>query len=45
MVPLEEIDPNNMETLGKAWETAGNEHFIFLFLAHALGSLVGAIVV
>lgn len=44
VMPLEGVDPNNMEAVGKALETAGNEYFIFPFLAHALGTLVGAIV-
>jgi len=42
--PLEGVDPNDMEALAAAMPNAGFEHFIFPFLAHALGTLVGALV-
>ncbi|MBA5629917.1 hypothetical protein [Moheibacter lacus] len=38
------IDPNDMEGLANALHTLGGEYFIFPFLAHAVGTLVGAIV-
>ena len=40
--PIEGIDPNDMEALAAVIPTLGNEFFIFPFLAHALGTLVGA---
>lgn len=42
--PLEGVDLNDMEALAEAMSTAGSEHFIFPFLGHALGTLVGAFV-
>lgn len=40
--PIEGVDPNDMEALAEAMPTLGMKHFIFPFLAHALGTLVGA---
>ena len=42
--PIEGIDPSDMEALAQIMPTLGNEYFIFPFLAHALGTLVGAAV-
>lgn len=42
LYPLEGIDPNDMDALAELMPTLGAEHFIFPFLAHALGTLVGA---
>ena len=42
VTPIEGIDPNNMEALAEVMPTLGYEYFIFPFLAHALGTLVGA---
>ena len=42
--PIEGVDINDMETLAAVMPTLGNEYFIFPFLAHALGTLVGAII-
>jgi hypothetical protein len=39
----ENLDPEDFEAFKAAMSTAGNEHFIFPFLAHAIGTLVGAI--
>ncbi|MBX2965755.1 MAG: hypothetical protein KF845_06390 [Cyclobacteriaceae bacterium] len=44
VLPLEGIDPNDMEALAAAMPTLEFKYFIFPFLAHALGTLVGAIV-
>jgi len=44
LIPIEGIDPNNMEELISVMPTLSYEYFIFPFLAHALGTLVGAIV-
>lgn len=38
----ENLDPEDFEAFKAAMATAGNEHFIFPFLAHAVGTLVGA---
>lgn len=43
-IPIEGIDPNDMEALAEVMPTLGFEYFIFPFLGHALGTLVGAIV-
>ncbi|MEQ8712112.1 MAG: hypothetical protein RIC80_03795 [Cyclobacteriaceae bacterium] len=40
--PIDGIDPNDMEALAAVMPSLGPEHFIFPFLAHALGTLVGA---
>ncbi len=42
--PLEGVDVSDLEALGEALSTAGAEHFIFPYLAHALGTLVGALI-
>jgi len=44
LLPIEGIDPNNMEALVTVMPTLSYEYFIFPFLAHALGTLAGAIV-
>ena len=44
LLPIEGIDPNNIEALVKVMPTLSYEYFIFPFLAHALGTLAGAIV-
>ena len=41
--PIEGVDLNDMEALAKAMPDFSAENFIFPFLAHALGTLVGAI--
>jgi len=41
---IEGIDANNMEALANVMPTLPFNHFIFPFLAHALGTLVGAII-
>lgn len=41
--PPEGVDVNNMESLSKGMALFEPKHFIMPFLAHALGSLVGAI--
>lgn len=42
--PIEGIDPNDMDALAAVMPSLGFEHFIFPFLAHALGTLVGAVI-
>jgi hypothetical protein len=44
LVPLNiQVDPNDMDAFAKAMENAELKHYIFPFLAHALGTLAGAI--
>ena len=40
--PIEGVDLNDMDAFAEIMPTLDNEHFIFPFLAHALGTLVGA---
>ena len=40
--PPEGVDPTNMENLKASMHLFEAKHFIFPFLAHALGALVGA---
>lgn len=42
LYPIEGLDPNDMEAFAEIMPTLSAEHFIFPFLAHALGALVGA---
>lgn len=42
--PIEGINPNDMEALAAVMPNLTNEHFIFPLLAHALGTLVGAMI-
>ena len=42
--PLEGVDINDMDALASVMPTLSYEYFIFPFLAHALGTLSGAMV-
>ena len=42
LIPIEGIDPNDMSALVEVMPTLDFKYFIFPFLAHALGTLVGA---
>lgn len=42
ILPLEGVDPNDMDALAEVMPHLDVEYFIFPFLAHALGTLVGA---
>lgn len=42
--PIEGIDPNDMDALASYMANAEMKYFIFPFLAHAIGTLVGAII-
>ena len=42
--PLEGVNVNDLNALADALSIAGSEHFIFPYLAHALGTLVRAMV-
>lgn len=44
LIPIEGLDPNDMNALAKVMPTLSAKYFIFPFLAHALGTLLGAIV-
>jgi hypothetical protein len=44
LMPIEGVDPSDMEALAAVMPTLDFKYFIFPFLAHALGTLVGAIV-
>jgi len=41
LFPIEGIDPSDMDALAEVMPTLGFEYFIFPFLAHALGTIVG----
>lgn len=42
--PISGVDPNDIDALANAMSNLGFEYFIFPFLAHALGTLVGAVI-
>ena len=42
LMPIEGVDTNDMESLAAAMPGLSFEYFIFPFLAHAIGTLVGA---
>ena len=42
--PVKGVHPNNIESLAAAMPTLGPKHFLFPFLAHAMGTLTGAFV-
>lgn len=42
LFPLTGVDPTDMEALAEVMPTLDFKHFIFPFLAHALGTLAGA---
>ena len=42
LIPIEGIDPNDMNALAAVMPTLEFEYFIFPFFAHALGTLAGA---
>ena len=44
LIPIEGLDPNDMTALAKVVPSLSAKYFIFPFLAHALGTLIGAIV-
>ncbi len=44
VMPIEGLDPNDIESLANIMPTLENKYFTFPFLAHALGTLVGAFV-
>jgi hypothetical protein len=44
LFPMEGVDPNDMEALAALMPTLSFEYFIFPFLAHAFGTLAGAII-
>jgi len=44
LLPIPGIDPNDMSALAEVIPTLNAQYFIFPFLAHALGTLIGALV-
>ena len=42
LMPIEGMDPNDMNVMAEIMPTLEFKYFIFPFLAHALGTLVGA---
>ena len=44
LIPIEGVDPNDMNAMAEALPTLGYKFFIFPFLAHALGTLIGAMI-
>ncbi len=44
LFPIGEVDTNNIEELSKAMSSLDLEYFLFPFLAHALGTLIGALI-
>lgn len=40
--PIKELEANDMEALSELMPTLGSNYFIFPFMAHAFGTLVGA---
>lgn len=42
LFPMEGVDINDMEALAAAMPNLSAEHFLFPFLAHAVGTFVGA---
>ncbi len=44
ILPVEGLDPNNMEAMAEIMPSLSAEYFIFPFLAHALGTLVGGMI-
>lgn len=44
LIPIEGVDTNDMDALAAVMPTLSFEFFIFPFLAHALGTLVGALI-
>ncbi|MBT8307220.1 MAG: hypothetical protein KJN85_09795 [Maribacter sp.] len=44
LIPIEGVNPNDMNAMVEALPTLGFKYFIFPFLAHALGTLIGAMI-
>ena len=44
LFPIAGVDPNDMDALSAAMPNLEMKYFIFPFLAHALGTLVGAMI-
>ena len=44
LLPIEGIDPNDMEALAAIMPTLEPKYFVFPFLAHALGTLLGGLI-
>ena len=44
LLPIDGVDPNDMEALAAVMPTLDFKYFIFPFLAHALGTFAGAFI-
>jgi hypothetical protein len=44
LMPIEGVDPSDIEALASIMPTLEAEYFVFPFLAHALGTLIGAFI-
>ncbi len=44
LIPIEGIDPNDMDALVAIMPSLGAKYFIFPFVGHAMGTLSGAII-
>ncbi len=44
ILPMEGVDPNSMESLSAFMQTAEPQYFAPPFLAHAIGTLAGAVI-
>ena len=44
LLPIEGLDPNDMEALAAIMPTLEPKYFVFPFLAHALGTLLGGLI-
>lgn len=42
--PIEGVDPNDMEAMAEVMPSLSSEYFLFPFLAHAIGTLIGAFI-
>ena len=44
LLPVKGLDPNNMSQLAEIMATLDAKYFVFPFLAHSLGTLIGALI-
>lgn len=44
LMPIDGVDPNDMEALAVVMPTLEAQYFLFPFLAHVLGTFIGAII-
>jgi len=44
IMPIDGLDPENLESYAEIFPTLGAKYFLFPFLAHALGTFIGALI-